>query len=274
MSRLIDFARDTFRSIGAKARFMQSKMSARRAVVYTAIFGGYDSLKEQPPQDTPCDFVCFTDDVELGAHSATWRVVRLRPKRFRTPTSALDHPRMQAKWFKLMSHRVFPGGRLALRYDFSPFARRRYSTIIWIDGSIQIKTEAFVRELSGYLGLSGWALVPHPERDCIYDELVAAAPMAKYTGQPLEEQVAHYRAMGHPPHGGLWACGVIVRKGKSNQRLDTLNEAWWDENRHWSYQDQLSLPYLLRRFGMSVDRIPCNLWRNEWFNWVPHNSET
>ncbi|MGO9604032.1 MAG: glycosyltransferase domain-containing protein [Candidatus Binataceae bacterium] len=45
-----------------------------------------------------------------------WRVIYVRhdPKL---------HPRMQAKWFKLLSHRIFPRGRLAWRY--APFSLRR-----------------------------------------------------------------------------------------------------------------------------------------------------
>jgi hypothetical protein len=31
------------------------------AVVYTAIFGGHDTLKEPVPQDESCEFICFTD---------------------------------------------------------------------------------------------------------------------------------------------------------------------------------------------------------------------
>jgi hypothetical protein len=79
---------------------------------------------------------------------------------------------------------------MAMRHDLR-FSRRRYDTIIWIDGSIQIKSAVFVRELSTHVGPSGWALLPHPDRDCIYDELAAAAGMLKYAGQPLAEQVAH-----------------------------------------------------------------------------------
>jgi hypothetical protein len=170
-----------------------------------------------------------------------------------------------------MSHQVFPHGRLAMHYD-----RRfwhRYDTVIWIDGSIQIKSPVFVRELSSYVGSSGWALLPHPDRDCVYDELGASMPMQKYDGQSLREQVAHYRVTGYPAQAGLWACGVIARTGRVSPQLRQLNEAWWAEIQHWSYQDQLSLPYLLRKLGVSVDRVPLNLWHNDQFEYVPHNRD-
>jgi hypothetical protein len=96
--------------------------------------------------------------------------------------------------------------------------------------------------------------------------------MVKYAGQPIAEQVAHYRAQGHPPHGGLWSCGVIARS-TADSRLFAINEAWWAENCRWSYQDQLALPFVLRRLRLSVDVVPFNLRRNDWFDILPHNSK-
>jgi hypothetical protein len=55
--------------------------------------------------------------------------------------------------------------------------------------------------------------------------------------------------------------------------LRALNEAWWRENNTWSYQDQLSLPHLLRQMNLTVDTVSENLWRNDWFDWVAHHSE-
>jgi hypothetical protein len=83
-------------------------------------------------------------------------------------------PRLQAKWFKLQSHRVFPSGRLALRYaPFSPRAKSDLS--IWIDGSIRIKSPRFVRDMRAKLGERDWAMFVHPDRDCIYDEAHACS---------------------------------------------------------------------------------------------------
>lgn len=43
-----------------------------RVAVYTAIYGGYDTLREQPEMPG-VDFVCFTDDP--GLRSSRWRVL-------------------------------------------------------------------------------------------------------------------------------------------------------------------------------------------------------
>ena len=235
------------------------------ALVYTAIFGDYDTLKQPVRQDESCEFVCFTD-MSLPSRVGAWRVIRVR----RDPAS---HPRMQAKRFKLLSHKIFPRGRLAWRY--APFSlRRRADMSIWIDASLQIKSAEFVRDMRVNLGERDWAMFAHPERDCIYDEANASLTMLKYKGLPLLPQVEAYKPVV-PPHGGLYACTVVVRREPASRRVMEVDERWWNENLHWTYQDQLSLPYVLRTLGGGEPQdIPGNLWSNKWFDSVPHNSDT
>jgi hypothetical protein len=96
----------------------------------------------------------------MPARVGTWRFVQVR----RDPKL---HPRLQAKQFKLLSHRIFPRGRLALRY--APFSLRRCADLsIGIDGSIRIKSASFVRDMRVRLGGNAWAMFVHPDRDCIY----------------------------------------------------------------------------------------------------------
>ena len=235
----------------------------RRTCIYTAIYGGYDALLQPVAQAGGCDFVCFTDAAwpdRVGA----WRIVRSHARRGL-------HPRMRAKYFKTMSHRVFPGGRLAWHY--APLGPRpRYDRLIWIDGCLRIKSPDFAAEFGAQVGRSGWSLFVHPDRDCIYDELEAAVGMPKYTGLPLRGQVAHYRTEGFPAHAGLMAGGLIARDPHGRQ-LARINRAWWAENRRWSCQDQLSLPVVLWRLGLGYDPVRLDLWDNPWFDRLAHASD-
>jgi hypothetical protein len=235
-----------------------------RAVIYTAIFGGYDTLKEPAAQDLPCDFICFTD-MKLPPCVGAWRIVAIR----RDPRL---HPRLQAKRFKLMSHRVFPRGRLAWRY--TPMERRpRFDLSVWIDGSVRITSPRFVGDMRRKVVDGDWAMFVHPDRDCIYEEAQVSIGMRKYRSQPVISQVDSYRAEV-PPHGGLYAGGVIVRREPPSERVLAANEAWWAENVNWTYQDQVSLPYVLRRLG-GPEPVPIreNLWENSWFEILPHASD-
>jgi hypothetical protein len=214
--------------------------------VYTAIFGGYDSLKAQPVSPG-VDYICFTDDPNLQAPSM-WRV-EVRAPRYK-------HPRLSAKWFRMRPDRELP----------------QYRHTIWIDGSVTIATDTFVAEVMSALDGSGLALFQHPDRDNIFDEVQASMPMRKYAGLPLQQQVEHYRARGFPGTNGLYASGVMVRDS-SNRRIRRLGREWMRENVRWTYQDQLSLPYLLWRVAITPGVIPYNLWDNPLFTLTPHTSD-
>lgn len=216
-----------------------------RIVVYTAIFGGYDRLKPQP-EIPGVDYVCFTDDPSVEA--PPWTVVVERPR--------YPHPRMSAKHYKLFPHRVLP----------------QHPLTVWVDGSVAIKRPDFPEVFLSHVNESGMALFPHPDRDSIYDEAEVSMAMRKYDGQPILEQVAHYRAKGYPAKNGLWACTVLARDAR-NARLRRLHRRWMRHNRRWSYQDQLSLPFLLWKMGIEPGVFPYNLWDNEWFDWQHHTSE-
>ncbi|MFL9827946.1 glycosyltransferase domain-containing protein [Rhodoplanes sp. SY1] len=233
-----------------------------RICVYTAIMGDYDELKPVVRQSVACDWICFAD--RPGPEKpAGWTVIETDPPQV--------HPRMRAKFFKLLSHEVFPCGRVSDTYGKGPLAGRFYDYLVWIDGSIRVKSPTFVEELVGAIGRYDWAMFKHPDRDCVYDEVVASRHMAKYANQPLERQVAEYRSDGFPAKAGLMACGVIARRTRS-PTLAWIGELWWRENVIWSYQDQLSLPYVLWKTGYGYDRIDINLWKNDWFNCIPHKS--
>ena len=238
-----------------------------RVCVFTAVYGGYDELREQPIQTIPADFICFTDSPKLSS-TKTWTVIpnHLRPDL---------HPRLRAKYFKVLSHRIFPQGRPSLRETGAfglPRQLRPYDYLIWIDASAVITTPRFIERIIGNIYQSGWTLFRHPDRDCIYEEVRCSLAMLKYQGLPLRQQVRKYRWEGYPAHHGLMACGVIGRDARRPD-IGEINEQWWYENLLWSYQDQLSFPVVLWRAGKSCDLIQESLWANPFVTWRPHNSE-
>ena len=191
-----------------------------RAVIYTTIYGNYDGLKEQPNIDA--DFVCFTDNPDLK--SDQWQI------RYEPILQHL-HPRLRAKYFKTIC----------------PFG----GTSLFIDGSIQIINPNILDELGRFLK-NGFAVYKHPSnRDCISSEVELSLQMPKYQGLPLQEQADHYFSQGLPEHFGLWACGLILRDGSHTD----FGSKWMLENMLWTYQDQVSLPYLAWREDFKIDTI-------------------
>jgi hypothetical protein len=123
------------------------------------------------------------------------------------------------------------------------------------------------------LAEADWAMFVHPDRDCIYDEAQSSASMVKYRNLPIIPQVDSYRSTV-PPRGGLYACTVIVRREPAAGRVQAVHDSWWAENLKWTFQDQLSLPFVLRRTGgPDPVAIEESLWKNRWFDLLPHASE-
>jgi O-antigen biosynthesis protein len=239
-----------------------------KIAIYTAIIGNYDELKEPTPQDVECDFLCFSDSM-LPKRYNGWQIIHVQ-------RDESMHPRMQAKYFKLMNHRIFPGGRLSWKFALQSWKllqRKRYEVTIWCDGSLQIKSESFARDVANTFQDSSVAVFVHPDRDCIFDEVQASIPMKKYANLPLSEQVQYYKNFGTPTNCGLFACGVIGRKAPNSHDTIKFEEEWWEENLRWTYQDQLSFAHLVYQKQIPVSIIPGNLWSNKYFDVLQHTSE-
>jgi glycosyltransferase involved in cell wall biosynthesis len=202
-----------------------------KVVFYTALFGGADTLKEF---DTGgYDFVAFTDDPALT--SKTWKIEFRYP-----PANPYPRPsRLAAKFYKMTP------GMLDLADG---------DIVVWIDASITVTNpQRFVSACLEALKGHDIAFFRHPERDNIYDEARESAALPKYADLPFVAQVETYRAEGLPDNHQLYAGGVVVRRiGKT----EPLDEMWWGENKTRSIQDQLSLPYVLWKLGVTPGVIP------------------
>ena len=206
----------------------------RPLAVYTAIYGGYDTLKQQPDVSN-VEYHCFTDDPTLT--SDQWTVHHEAPR--------YDHPRMSAKYYKALPHEVLPDHRWTL----------------WVDGGLTLRRMvAFKRLIKAALrDHDGLALYRHPDRQDITTEADVSARMLKYDGLPVHEQVAHYYAQGYADQCGLYTCPVMARD-RDDVRVQELGEAWLRENERWTYQDQLA-SVLVWKLGIEPGEIPATTGR-------------
>jgi hypothetical protein len=149
-----------------------------------------------------------------------------------------------------------------------------YRHTIWIDGNFELRSTGFAERVLGHLDDSGFALPRHPHRDNLLDEAEVSLGLEKYQGVPMLEQIEHYRSEGFDPHHGLWMTGLLVRDNE-NEAIRRLNEMWMQENLAWTYQDQISLPYLFWKLGIEPATIPFtgNLPNNDLFRIHRHHSE-
>lgn len=201
---------------------MDRVLNRDSVAVYTGVFGGYDALHAPRERQPGVQYVCFTDNPRLK--STAWGI------RYCPPSG---DPMLQAKRMKVLAHEM-------VDCDLS----------IWIDGNIELVSlngviEACKRDL---------ALAPHPERDCIYAEAEHCRMARRGDPKRIEAAVSRYRAEGHPPAFGLWMGGIVVRKHTA--AVARFNQAWWREIESGTTRDQISLPVVLRRLGLSVDSLP------------------
>lgn len=217
-------------------------------IFYTAAFGRQAQLHDFDRRGFR--FICFSD---IPRASNTWQV-HVHPRH--------ENPRLDAKWYKTCPDAVLP--------------RDGYEVSIWIDASVtptDVVRMASVCTRALRKSEQPIALFLHPERDNIYDEVAASASMGKYNDQPMHDQVEAYRRDGLPDDHGLWAAGIIARVPRATA---LLGQKWFHENRHWTIQDQLSLPYVFWKLGMKPGVIPGNFYGTEFHKraWLGPTDET
>jgi len=207
-----------------------------KVVLYSAMTGGYDTIKPLP-DNLGCDTFLF---VEQPVEAKNWGV--------RVVVKRNMHPRMRAKWYKLHPHLCF----------------RSYDASVWIDSSVLVTNPDFVREAVAYLEKEPMVFFPHRWRTRIDEEAEESLKIPKYWGLPLREQVASYYADGYQDQVRLVECTCLIRL-HNDERVVAFNEAWWKENETWSYADQLSAPYLLWKMKTPFAYLPFTIAEQKWF---------
>jgi hypothetical protein len=95
--------------------------------------------------------------------------------------------------------------------------------------------------------------------------------MKKYAGLMVEEQAAHYKASGMPDGWGLWATGIMARR--NCWWSEDFGERWLAEQVRWSYQDQVSEPYILWQMGTQPRNLDGSLWHSPHVHFGGHRTD-
>ncbi len=213
-----------------------------RRAVYTVLVGDYDALLSPLHAEAGLDYIAFTDAGQT-LHE---------PWQARPLTTHARNPRMTARWHKLNPHRLLPD----------------YEESLYIDANILIK-ERIGPLFHQVFGKSPLALFPHPTRDCTYAEAEAVKRLRYDDAAIVDAQMAFYRTHGLPAGAGLHFGGIMLRR-HNDRDLVNLMEDWWRQLKIFSHRDQLSLAFMLRRYGIAVEAIPGRVSDNPWFAIGPH----
>lgn len=225
-----------------------------KLTIYTAIFGGYDDLIEQP-QFEEVKYICFTDNKKIK--SDTWEVVYM-------PTIYGD-PNRCAKFFKVLPHYLAP--------------MRESEWSLWVDGNIKVMSNPLelIDEAHPYMLYDH--MKTNDKRDCIYKEAEAIFylgnihPEKKYKDDPqlILKQMEKYKEKGMPADFGLVTTPIMLRK-HYNSSVNEHNDFWWEEICNHSKRDQLSFDYARWTLGTPIHFLEGDSRDNKYFKNVSgHN---
>lgn len=245
--------------------FKPKETSTRVLALVTANFGGIDELKALPPHDGVDAFYyadCGPSNEAALAASRTWTkvVVPNYPRHD-------FNPRLRARYFKHQIHRLDEV--------------REYRWLVWADSSVLFSDLSFLSTQAARLARlpahQRVLLVPHPDRETIWDEFQYiegeirsgnAYLRLRYEQEKMPEQMEYFRSRGWDLRAKLW-CGTVwmIENSELNRRAW---DAWWDQNLRFGMMDQLSLPVILTSFGIEPQALAVPLWKNDHFSYVQH----
>ncbi len=211
-------------------------------VVYTAITGGFDSLREPEIVDSNFRYICYTDQEDL--QSDVWEIRKI-------PIENNDYNRT-AKKFKILPHRYFP------EYEWS----------IWIDGQLQITGD--LRELvSRYMRTSHLMCFLHQVRTCIHDEAEICKMLGHDAAEIVDNQMKRIMSTGYKDDNELIAGGFLVRR-HNEADVKVLMEDWWEMIYEGSRRDQLSFNFVAWKNDFFFDITDLNIMDNQFFRRYSH----
>ena len=219
----------------------------KRIAIYTSVFGGYDRLLEPKIIPNNCDFYAITD-IEINKDSA-WKKIDC-PNEMENMTNIEKN-----RYVKIKPHLIFKN------YDYS----------IYVDGNIQIITD-----LTEYIHLLNDVHIAthrHHLRDCVYDELDAIEKSKKDSKSNVMKHKNFLLEADMPKNYGLLQCSVIVREHNHSQCIKIMDE-WWEEFKNYSKRDQVSLPHILFKNNIPVNKVGVlgnNIYKNASFRIYNHN---
>ena len=163
-------------------------------VIYTVLTGGYDRLQQPLVTDPAYHYVCF------GDHAGQDGVWELREIPFE------GTPVLRARWAKMHPHLLLP------EYDY----------FVFMDANLCISGAEFYC----FLKEQPLAILQHPQRDCVWEELRYCYLKDKISTASAFKIHRMLRAVEMPLHWGLAETNVLVRK-HNDPEIVALDELWW-----------------------------------------------
>lgn len=200
-----------------------------KIAVYSAVSGGYDSIKLPEVLDPRIDYILFSDTPMPD--TGIWKI---RPITFLHEDSTRT-----ARFVKTHPHWLLPD----------------YDIVIWIDSNVMILGDIYPLIDDFISSGKAIAAIPHPLRQTIYEEVEACALRNKDDSSLMYSQLEHYRAQGFV-HDDLIESNLMMSNLRDARPLcNKFFSTWWAEIDRFSRRDQLSINYALNKTGVEWHRL-------------------
>ena len=193
-----------------------------KIAIYTGIIGFYDTPYDNFEHKEGYDYILFSDR-KIDTNSWDNRVVNFEN------ADKLDGIK-KSRFIKTHPDLLLNG----------------YDIVVWVDCNTVIdeKIYKYINEVKDAL----ITFKKHPDRDCIYDEIMICSYVKKESYEKCLKIYDKYARDGYPRHYGLYENNIIVSH-YNDPRVKALMSKWWDEIYNNSHRDQLSLNYIIWKNG-------------------------
>lgn len=206
--------------------------SEDKIVVYTVIFGDYDSLLEPLTVPDNCEFYVITD--QEVAEESVWKRLEVNPCNY---DLADKSGKEKNDFFRMHPHLFFED------YKYS----------LYIDGNVRLMTDPteFIDSMNQY------GFIAHNHYRCtdVFVEIERCRDQELVDDEFLDNQIDYLIGEDMPQHYGMIEANILFRE-HNNPHCKTLMEEWWEEfDQHDAKRDQLYLPLVLYRHGIKTAEI-------------------
>ncbi len=192
----------------------------KKFVIFTAVIGSYDVIKQPLVVDERFDYILFSNDIKEKC-IGVWQV---RPIHYFNPIQTKI-----ARWVKTHPE------ELLLDYE----------ACVWVDASVLIKSAyVYDKAISLYESNELISTLVNPELDCIYQEMLSMMFLGFETEKVTIKWGQYLRKEKYPRCIGTNETRILFRK-HSDIRLRNFDNMWWWCINNCSRRDQFSFHYVL-----------------------------
>ena len=211
--------------MNAKEWIYKHKTWINYKVIYTSITNNYDNILNPEYINYDYDYILFSDNY-FNDSETIWEFYPI-PNEINN--LSLSHVKVE-RYVKINPIKCLP-----LKYNFS----------IYIDGNVIIKNDInlFMNKLKNELGSFLFYIPIHPERICLYEEILVVVEHNIDNIRNVFPQMEKFIKEGFPHNYGLPEANILIRY-HLNSNIVKLMDDWWKIVLKGSHRDQLSFSYV------------------------------